>query len=73
MSQFNTKNDIITSLHSLQMNEERFLTLLDKLISESVYLQNSPSQGLIPNEDKASDHVLELLKPYTKENGGVLE
>ena len=31
------------------------------------------SQGLVPKEDDASDHVLELLKPYTVENGGPLE
>ena len=31
------------------------------------------SQGLVPREDNASDHVLELLKPYTTENGGPLE
>lgn len=30
-------------------------------------------QGMIPREDNASDHVLEALKPYTKENGGPLE
>jgi len=73
MSEYYSKNNIITLLHTLEMNEERFLLLLDKLINESIYLQNSPSQGLIPIEDKASNHVIELFKPYTKENGGVLE
>ena len=29
--------------------------------------------GLIPREDAASNHILELLHPYLKENGGVLE
>lgn len=28
---------------------------------------------MVPREDNASDHVLELLKPHTKENGGPLE
>lgn len=28
---------------------------------------------MVPREDDASDHVLELLKPYTTENGGPLE
>lgn len=28
---------------------------------------------MIPREDNASDHVLELLKPHTTENGGPLE
>eukprot|EP00286_Rhodomonas_abbreviata_P029303 CAMPEP_0181299684 /NCGR_PEP_ID=MMETSP1101-20121128/6481_1 /TAXON_ID=46948 /ORGANISM="Rhodomonas abbreviata, Strain Caron Lab Isolate" /LENGTH=445 /DNA_ID=CAMNT_0023404857 /DNA_START=48 /DNA_END=1385 /DNA_ORIENTATION=+ len=57
----------------LEMNEPRFLTLLGNLMSESKYLQNSPSQGLVPQEDLACKHILELLKPFMKENGGVLE
>jgi acetylornithine deacetylase len=56
-----------------EMNEPRFLELLEKLVGESKFLQNSPSQGLIPQEDKACFHILEVLKPYLKENGGVLE
>ncbi len=55
------------------MNEPRFLDLLTKLIGESKFLQNNPAQGLIPQEKRAADHILEVLKPYTKENGGVLE
>lgn len=55
------------------MNEARFLSLLEKLISESKYLQNNPAAGLVPKEDLASNHVLECLKPFTKENGGLLE
>jgi len=60
-------------LSEIQMNEPRFMALLEKLIGESKFLQNSPSQGLIPQEDLASNHVLEVLKPFLKENGGVLE
>lgn len=55
------------------MNEDRFLALLENLISVSKQLQNSPSQGLIPREDLASDHVLALLEPHSTRNGGVLE
>lgn len=51
----------------------RFLSLLEKLIGESEFLQNSPPQGLIPKEDRASDHLLKVLAPYCKESGGVLE
>jgi hypothetical protein len=29
--------------------------------------------GLIPREDLASDHVLNMLMPFAKENGGPLE
>lgn len=60
-------------VENTDMNEARFLSLLEKLIGESEHLQNSPSQGLIPREDAASDHILALLAPYTKENGGVLD
>jgi acetylornithine deacetylase len=55
------------------MNRERFISLLTKLIGETKHLQNAPALGLVPREDAASDHVLELLKPHLKENGGVLE
>lgn len=60
-------------LSSITMNESRFLTLLEKLIGEAVRLQNNPSQGLIPREDCASDHVLEFLSPFSEENGGILK
>lgn len=60
-------------LDGLSMDEDRYVNLLTDLIGESVHLQNSPAQGLIPKEDLASDHVIKLLNPYLKENGGVLE
>lgn len=62
-----------STIPDIEMNEERFLALLGKLIGESKYLQNSPAQGFHPEENRASDHVLALLKPYTIENGGVLK
>jgi hypothetical protein len=45
-------------LDSFQLNEDRFLGLLEKLINESKFLQNNPSTGLIPKEDLVGDHVL---------------
>lgn len=62
----------VTSVN-IEMNEERFLALLEKLIGESQFLQNSPAQGFHPEENRASNHILEVLKPYTIENGGVLK
>ena len=59
-------------LQSVSLNEARFTSLLEKLIGVSEFLQNSPAQGLIPKENLASDIVIEALKPYTNENGGVL-
>lgn len=63
----------VESLSNIALNETRFMSLLEKLIGESEFLQNSPPQGLIPEEDRASNHVLEVLKPFMVENGGVLE
>lgn len=63
----------MSGLSAVALNQERFLGLLEKLIGESKSLQNSPSQGLIPREDNASEHVLKILDPYLKQNGGVLE
>lgn len=60
-------------LSGLEMNQGRFLALLEQLISVSKSLQNSPSQGLHPREDLASDFVLAALEPFMKKNGGVLE
>lgn len=43
MSSFS--NGDIDILSNVEMNEERFLKLLEKLIGESVNLQNNPAQG----------------------------
>lgn len=59
-------------LSDVVLNEKRFMSLLEKLIGESEFLQNSPPQGLIPCEDKASNHVLDVLSPFMVQNGGVL-
>ncbi len=61
------------AVRSISLNDERFISLLTKLVGESERLQNNPAQGLIPREDCASDHILELLSPFDKKNGGVLE
>ena len=47
--------------------------LLTNLIGVVEKLQNQPAVGLVPQENAASDFVLELLEPYKKENGGPLE
>ena len=59
-------------LADVRLNEPRFLELLDKLIGESEFLQNSPPQGLIPKEDLAIKHVLDILTPLSTEKGGPL-
>jgi acetylornithine deacetylase len=57
----------------MELNEERFLGLLESMINVAEQLQNNPAQGLIPKEELPANLVLEVLKPFLKENGGVLE
>ena len=38
-------SDFLTIIENLELNEERFLELLGKLIKEAVHLQNNPEQG----------------------------
>ena len=60
-------------LEKMELDEARYMDLLKNLIGESKYLQNSPSQGLIPQEDLAVKHIMDVLRPFSKEMGGVLE
>ena len=54
----------------VELNEARYVGLLKNLIGETKWLQNSPAQGLVPEEDRA---IKPLHGPYSKENGGMLE
>ncbi len=54
------------------LDTDKYVELLAKLVGEAEHLQNSPPQSLIPNEDRASDHVLERLEPFSATNGGPL-
>jgi acetylornithine deacetylase len=65
--------DAAQFLETVGMNEERFLSVLTKLIGQVKHLQNSPENGLVPKEDLAADIVLETLAPFSEENGGVLK
>ncbi|EGC29301.1 hypothetical protein DICPUDRAFT_51357 [Dictyostelium purpureum] len=55
----------------MELNKDRFITLLTKFIAESKNLQNLPPK-FVPREDLIALKVLDVLKPFTKENGGVL-
>lgn len=70
--EYNSAVDVPFLLDSIELNEPRFLSLLEKLIGETRHLQNSPAQGLIPQEDLAAKHVLDVLTPFSVENGGPL-
>ncbi|XP_065175134.1 uncharacterized protein LOC135805072 [Sycon ciliatum] len=55
-----------------ELNEERYIDLLTKLIGESEHVQNNPPK-FVPQEDKVIQHLLEALRPYSTENGGPLQ
>ncbi|KAL3330930.1 hypothetical protein AABB24_034641 [Solanum stoloniferum] len=53
------------------LNKESFVDLMKKVIHESKYVQNNPPE-LIPEEDRIVSHVLDILDPYSTNNGGPL-
>jgi len=55
-----------------ELNEERFLRVLKKVIGENQHVQNNPPK-FVPQEDKVLQHVLAELEPHKIENGGVLK
>jgi len=55
----------------LELNEERYLALLEKLIGEAKFVQNQPPK-LVPEEDRVIKHLLDLLQPHSVDNGGPL-
>jgi acetylornithine deacetylase len=59
-------------LDSVVLDEAEFIGLLDKIIGETEFLQDSPPE-FIPKENLVVGHVLSFLKPFTKEEGGRLE
>mmetsp|Transcript_8132 Transcript_8132/g.23335 ORF Transcript_8132/g.23335 Transcript_8132/m.23335 type:complete len:446 (-) Transcript_8132:440-1777(-) len=58
-------------MDSVQFDEEAYVSLLEKLIGESKFLQNNPPDQ-IPMEDRAVRHILEVLEPFSADNGGPL-
>ncbi|MEW5309948.1 MAG: hypothetical protein WDW38_001788 [Sanguina aurantia] len=60
-----------SSVAALEMDEDKYLGLLSKLIGETKLLQNNPPDS-IPVEDRAVRHVLDVLTPFSEENGGPL-
>lgn len=59
------------SVKDLRLDNDRFVALLRNLIGEAKYLQNNPPQ-LVPEEDRAVRHVLEVLGPHSVDQGGPL-
>ncbi|KAL2643014.1 hypothetical protein R1flu_010601 [Riccia fluitans] len=65
-------DDPIKVLENLQMDEKKFVDLLGNIIGEAQHLQNNPPT-LIPKEDRAVRHVLDVLEPLSEEHGGPLK
>eukprot|EP00270_Netrium_digitus_P005830 TRINITY_DN1782_c0_g1_i1.p1 TRINITY_DN1782_c0_g1~~TRINITY_DN1782_c0_g1_i1.p1 ORF type:complete len:434 (+),score=116.56 TRINITY_DN1782_c0_g1_i1:93-1394(+) len=53
------------------LGDDGFVSLLEKLIGEAKYLQNNPPE-FVPKEDRAIRHILDVLNPYSLEEGGPL-
>ncbi|EFJ48310.1 hypothetical protein VOLCADRAFT_81178 [Volvox carteri f. nagariensis] len=58
-------------IHTFELDEKHFLDLLEKLIGEAGLLQNNPPEA-IPKEDRAGRHVLDVLQPFSEDEGGPL-
>eukprot|EP00240_Pyramimonas_obovata_P001562 CAMPEP_0118927854 /NCGR_PEP_ID=MMETSP1169-20130426/5242_1 /TAXON_ID=36882 /ORGANISM="Pyramimonas obovata, Strain CCMP722" /LENGTH=437 /DNA_ID=CAMNT_0006869711 /DNA_START=69 /DNA_END=1378 /DNA_ORIENTATION=+ len=56
----------------VKFDDDAFVDLLEKLIGESKHLQNHPPHS-VPKEDRAVRHVMDVLRPYTTDEGGPLE
>ena len=60
------------ALKDMALDKDEYLSLLEKLIGESKFVQNNPRQGLVPEEGRIVKHVLDVLNPFTQEEGGPL-
>ncbi|XP_038888364.1 acetylornithine deacetylase-like [Benincasa hispida] len=54
-----------------ELQKDSYISLLSKLIGEAEFVQNNPPD-LIPQEDKVGRHVLDVLYPFSTDNGGPL-
>ncbi|CAK9309477.1 unnamed protein product [Citrullus colocynthis] len=54
-----------------ELEKDSYISLLSKLIGEAKFVQNNPPD-LVPVEDKIGSHVLDVLLPYSTDNGGPL-
>lgn len=55
-----------------RLDSDCFVSLLEKLIGETKFLQNKPPE-LVPEEDRAGQHVLDRLLPLSEAHGGPLK
>ncbi|KAK9120731.1 hypothetical protein Syun_018348 [Stephania yunnanensis] len=50
------------------LDKESYVDLLSNVIGEAKFVQNNPPD-LIPEEDRVSKHVMDVLKPYSTSTG----
>ena len=70
-SGFEYKHPSIPICSAAQIDSEEFFAVLSKIHRHSKFLQNKPPQ-FVPKEDLVAMEVLEVLAPFTVENGGPL-
>lgn len=61
-----------SQLPKLDINPQEYIELLKHLISETEHVQNFPPE-FIPQESRVVAHLLKVLQPHSKQNGGLLE
>ena len=59
------------SVADWHLDTAQFVELLTKLVGEGKHLQNWPSGGFVPEEDRAAEHILEQLRPFSGEGGPI--
>ena len=50
---------------NIEMDESRFLGMMERVIPLAKLVQNNPAEGLVPKEGVIVDEVTRVLKPYT--------
>jgi acetylornithine deacetylase len=56
-----------------ELDSERFIGILRKLIGEAKHLQNNPRLGITPEEARAAHIIQKELEPYSEAAGGPLK
>lgn len=66
-----TEKKDVSPLDVCQFDSAKYVDLLEKLVGEAKYLQNNPPE-LVPMEDRAVRHILDVLSPFSEDSGGPL-
>jgi hypothetical protein len=61
---------LLDAFAGCELDEPAFIALLTKVMEHSESVQNDPKQGFVPKEGLVAEQLVEILKPYSTENGG---